>query len=59
MLNQERAIAPAAPDEVKVVLATTFARSGLTLPDCDTVVCLGMQVRPSPFSSPPQTPPLP
>jgi len=39
--EQEQAFTPAAPDEVKVVVATNAAESSITLPDCDCVICLG------------------
>ena len=32
-----------APDEIKVVIGTNAAESGITLPDVDHVVCLGLQ----------------
>ena len=39
--EQEEALAPAGPDEVKVVIATNAAESSITLPDVDDVICLG------------------
>eukprot|EP00981_Chlorochromonas_danica_P003150 scaffold630_cov188-Ochromonas_danica.AAC.7 len=39
--EQEAALVPAGPDEVKVVVATNAAESSLTLPDVDVVICCG------------------
>lgn len=39
--EQEAAFLPTPADEVKVVLATNAAESSITLPDVDTVICLG------------------
>lgn len=39
--DQECALQPAAPEEVKVVIATNAAESSITLPDVDLVICLG------------------
>lgn len=39
--EQEEAFAPCGPNEVKIVLATNAAESSITLPDVDSVICLG------------------
>ncbi|CAM9299772.1 unnamed protein product [Chrysoparadoxa australica] len=39
--EQMEAFNPAGPGEVKVVIATNAAESSVTLPDVDTVICLG------------------
>lgn len=41
MEDQELAFEPAAADEIKVIVATNAAESSITLPDVDTVICLG------------------
>ncbi|RYH14368.1 hypothetical protein EON65_33725, partial [archaeon] len=40
--EQEQALVPAEPHEIKVIVATNAAESSITLPDCDMVICLGM-----------------
>eukprot|EP01031_Cornospumella_fuschlensis_P023422 gene23422-28420_t len=40
--EQEQALVPAEPTEIKVIVATNAAESSITLPDCDMVICLGM-----------------
>lgn len=39
--EQESALQPGAPNEVKVIIATNAAESSVTLPDVDVVICLG------------------
>lgn len=39
--EQECALQPAEPTEVKVIIATNAAESSITLPDVDLVICLG------------------
>ena len=41
--EQEQALVAAKPNEIKVIVATNAAESSLTLPDVDTVICLGTQ----------------
>ena len=41
--EQEEAFAKTRTDEVKIILATNAAESSVTLPDVDTVICLGTQ----------------
>lgn len=39
--EQQLAFIPAGPDEIKIVIATNAAESSITLPDVDTVICMG------------------
>ena len=39
--EQQLAFVPAGPDEIKIVIATNAAESSITLPDVDTVICMG------------------
>lgn len=39
--EQQLAFLPAGPDEIKIVIATNAAESSITLPDVDTVICMG------------------
>ena len=40
--EQEEAFLPCKQGEIKIILATNAAESSITLPDIDTVICLGM-----------------
>lgn len=41
--EQEAIFQPALPSEIKVIIATNAAESSITLPDVETVICLGYE----------------
>lgn len=41
--DQEAIFLPTSPDQIKVIIATNAAESSITLPDVETVICLGYE----------------
>ena len=39
--EQKVAMTVTPPDKIKIIVATNSAESSITVPDCDTVICLG------------------